>query len=214
MIPGIYDGIENAVYHATEGLSSSGLSRLAQSPAHYQAYKANPPEQTAAMRMGSAVHAAVLENGLNVGMVLKAPPGTRATKAYKEFAGKQMIRMTEEFQVLSDLYRGGDKRIGTKGRKEILALMAQILCEVPRWKVPAAPTLIKDPAALSRAIQQSPNFFREVLANPKVVMPGNKSIFTSGRQSVKQKEKAKQGITMETKFDAFDAAMEAYLGKQ
>ena len=135
-------------------------------------------------------------------------------EAYKEFAAKQMIRMTEEFQVLSDLYRGGDKRIGTKGRKEILALMAQILCEVPRWKVPAAPTLIKDPAALSRAIQQSPNFFREVLNNPKVVMPGNKSIFTSGRQSAKQKEKAKQGITMETKFDAFDAAMEAYLGKQ
>ena len=134
-------------------------------------------------------------------------------EAYKEFAAKQMIRMSEEFQTLSDLYRGADKRIGSKGRKEIVALMAQILCEVPRWKVPAAPTLIKDPASLSRAIQQSPNFFREVLNNPKVVLPGNKSIFTSGKQSSKQKEKAKQGITMENKFQAFDAAMEAYLGK-
>jgi hypothetical protein len=134
-------------------------------------------------------------------------------EAYKEYAAKQVIRMSEEFQTLSDLYRGGEKRIGSKGRKEILALMAQILCEVPRWKVPAAPTLIKDPAALSRAIQQSPNFFREVLANPKVVLSGSKTIFTTGKQSVTQKEKAKQGTTMETKFQAFDVAMEAYLGK-
>lgn len=135
-------------------------------------------------------------------------------EAYKELAAKQMVRMSEEFQTLSDLYRGGDKRIGAKGRKDILALMTQILCEVPRWKVPAAPTLIKDPAALSRAIQQSPNFFREVLANPKVVLPGNRSIFVSGKVSSSQKEKAKQGITMESKFQAFEAAMEAYLGKQ
>ena len=134
-------------------------------------------------------------------------------EAYKEYASKNLIRMNEEFQVLSDLYKGADKRIGAKGRRDILGIMAQILCEVPRWKVPAAPTLIKDPAALSRAIQQSPNFFKEVLANPRVSLPTNKTIFTTGKQSQKQKEKAKQGITMETKFNAFDAAMEAYLNK-
>jgi hypothetical protein len=134
-------------------------------------------------------------------------------EAYKEYAAKGLLRMNEEFQALSELYRGSDKRVGAKGRRDILALMAQILCEVPRWKVPAAPTLIKDPAALSRAIQQSPNFFKEVLANPRVVLPSNKAIFTTGKQSQKQKEKAKQGQTMETKFSAFDAAMEAYLSK-
>ncbi len=134
-------------------------------------------------------------------------------EAYKEYAAKQLIRMTEEFQVLADLYKGSDKRIGSKGRRDILGLMAQILCEVPRWKVPAAPTLIKDPAALSRAIQQAPNFFKEVLVNPRVSLPANKSLFTTGKQSQTQKEKAKQGQTMETKFSAFDAAMEAYLNK-
>jgi hypothetical protein len=134
-------------------------------------------------------------------------------EAYKEYAAKNLIRMNEEFQTLSDLYRGGEKRIGAKGRRDILALMAQILCEVPRWRVPAAPTLIKDPAALSRAIKQSPNFFKEVLAYPRVVIPGSKTIFTTGKQSIKQKEKTKQGISMETKFNAFDAAMEAYLNK-
>jgi hypothetical protein len=134
-------------------------------------------------------------------------------EGYKEYAAKNLMRMTEEFQVLADLYKGSDKRIGAKGRRDLLALMAQILCEVPRWRVPAAPTLIKDPAALSRAIQQAPNFFKEVLVNPRVSLPGNKSIFTTGKQSQTQKEKAKQGQTMETKFSAFDAAMEAYLNK-
>jgi hypothetical protein len=134
-------------------------------------------------------------------------------EAYKEYAAKNLIRMTEEFQALADLYKGSDKRIGSKGRRDILAIMVQILCEVPRWRVPAAPTLIKDPAALSRAIQQAPNFFKEVLVHPRVSLPGNKAIFTTGKQSAKQKEKAKQGLTMETKFTAFDAAMEAYLNK-
>jgi len=134
-------------------------------------------------------------------------------EAYKEYAAKQMIRMTEEFQALVELYSGKEKRIGSKGRRDILALMVQILCEVPRWKVPAAPSLIKDPSTLSRAIQQSPNFFKEVLAYPKVVLKGSKSLFTSGKQSATQKEKAKQGLTMETKFSALEAAMEAYLNK-
>ena len=134
-------------------------------------------------------------------------------EAYKEYAAKKLLRMSEEFQALSDLFKGSDKRITSKGRRDILALMAQILCEVPRWRVPAAPTLIKDPAALSRAIQQSPNFFNEVLAYPRVSLPDTKAIFTTGKISQKQKEKSKQGITMETKFTAFDAAMEAYLSK-
>ena len=135
-------------------------------------------------------------------------------EAYKEYAAKNMLRMNEEFQTLSELYRQSDKRIGSKGRRDILAIMAQILCEVPRWKVPAAPPLIKDPAALSRAIQQSPNFFKEVLAYPRVSLPSSKAIFTTGKQSQKVKEKAKQGLTMENKFSVFDAAMEAYLSKQ
>jgi hypothetical protein len=135
-------------------------------------------------------------------------------EAYKEYAAKQLIRMSEEFQALADLYKGADKRIGSKGKRDILGLMAQILCEVPRWRVPAAPPLIKDPAAMSRAIQQAPNFFKEVLVNPRVALLSNKSIFTTGKQSTRQKEKSKQGVTMETKFSAFDAAMEAYLSKQ
>lgn len=133
-------------------------------------------------------------------------------EAYKEFAAKQMIRMTEEFQVLIDLYKGFDARIGAKGRRDVLALMAQILCEVPRWKVPAAPSLIKDPVSLSRAITQSSNFFREVLAEPRISLTAHgKSIFKIGKHI--DKAKIKKTSTMEDQMEAYDAAMNAYLSK-
>lgn len=73
----------NAEYHAMPGLSSSGLSHLARSPAHYQSYKKEGVAETAAMRLGSAIHALVLEKG--IGLVL-APSSSRNTKEYKEFA--------------------------------------------------------------------------------------------------------------------------------
>jgi hypothetical protein len=47
---------------------------------------------------------------------------------------------------------------------ELLSLAIQICCEVPRWKVPAAPALVKDPVALEKAIGHAESFFREVLA--------------------------------------------------
>jgi hypothetical protein len=131
-------------------------------------------------------------------------------ESYKEYAARQMIRMTEEFQVLIDLYKGADPRIENKGRRDILALMAQIICEVPRWKVPAAPILIKDPVSLSRAITQSGNFFREILALPRISLAGHgKSIFKSG----KVKDKVKKINTIENQLDAYDAVMNAYLNK-
>lgn len=135
-------------------------------------------------------------------------------ESYKDYADRKLIRMNEEFQVLLDLYKGSDTRIGAKSRRDILALMAQILCEVPRWKVPAAPTLIKDPVTLSRAIPQAGNFFREVLQEPKVRLAGRaKSLFRLTRESAKHRDAAKKGITMEDQMEAYEAAIQAYLNK-
>lgn len=134
-------------------------------------------------------------------------------EAYKDYAGRQMIRMNEEFQTLIDLFRGHDPRISARGKKDILALMAQILCEVPRWKVPAAPALIKDPVTLSRTISQSGNFFKEVLVEPKVNLSGkNKSIFR-GKETAKLRDRIKKASTMEDQMEAYEAAMNAYLSK-
>jgi hypothetical protein len=81
-------------------------------------------------------------------------------EVYKEFAAKGVIRMHEEFQTLLDIYRSPDPR-NTQRRK-----MVQILTDVPKWKVPAAPSLVPDMAKLQRAVSQSEGFFREVLMAP------------------------------------------------
>lgn len=133
---------------------------------------------------------------------------------YKEFAAKGLTRMHEEFQTLMDLWRNG-KDIQGGAKKQILTVLTQILCEVPRWKVPAAPTLIKDPVAMSQAIRQVPKFFREVLAYdpPSGVAAIAKAFKTRGKIDPKVISKAKKGEAAEDKMSAFDRALDEYFAK-
>lgn len=65
METGIYAGISNDAYHGGAGVSKSGLDVLARSPLHYWAKyldpNREPTEPTPAMRLGTAIHTAVLE---------------------------------------------------------------------------------------------------------------------------------------------------------
>jgi len=87
-------------------------------------------------------------------------------EVYKEFAEKGMVRMHEEFQALLDLYRSSDQRNTQRRKMDTIAVMIQILTDVPKWKVPAAPSLVQDPTKLERMVSQAEGFFREVLALP------------------------------------------------
>lgn len=62
---GVFYGMSNEDYHAHPALSSSGLKLLARTPAHYYAAYLDPEREprvrTAAMRLGSITHSAVLE---------------------------------------------------------------------------------------------------------------------------------------------------------
>lgn len=49
-----------AEYEAVEALSYSGMKELLRSPAHFQHWKKNPKEETKALRLGKATHAAFL----------------------------------------------------------------------------------------------------------------------------------------------------------
>lgn len=64
MKPGVYD-ISNAEYHASEGISRSGISELKKSPLHYWDRYLNADreqsEPSQAMILGSAIHTLVLE---------------------------------------------------------------------------------------------------------------------------------------------------------
>jgi hypothetical protein len=111
-------------------------------------------------------------------------------EVYKEFAEKGMIRMHEEFQALLDIYRSTDFRMTQKRKMDTMALMVQILTDVPKWKVPAAPSLVPDPTRLQRAVSQSESFFREVLMLPlpKKLLPAT----VTGLKQKKAKDPSKQ----------------------
>jgi len=132
-------------------------------------------------------------------------------ETYKEFASKGLTRMHEEFQTLMDLWRTG-KDIQGGAKKQILTVLTQILCEVPRWKVPAAPALIRDPVAMTQAIRQVPKFFREVLAyDPPTGIAAITKAFRSRGTEVKPKPK--KGVPAEEKMSAFDKALDDYFAR-
>lgn len=135
-------------------------------------------------------------------------------EVYKEFASKQMIRMTEEFQCMVELVRGADARITPANRKQVLGILAQILCEVPKWKVPAAQALIKDPVQVSRAVSQTGRFFREVLAHPAIQNSKKllKLLKSRGVVDTREKKKKAEELSYEEKLAAMDKAMNAYMG--
>ena len=138
---------------------------------------------------------------------------------YKELAGKNLIRMHEEFGELMRLWRSGEHRMPGRFQRDCLALMALIVTEVPRWKVPAAPTLVEDPVRLARAVGQSASFFNEVLANKALsevrqLKPKMTKAVRGKKVGAQQTEKEKKDMTIEEHFDAYDAVMEAYLNRK
>jgi len=127
---------------------------------------------------------------------------------YKELATKNSVRMHEEFTELYRLWRCSEKRMAGAQRKDALSLMLLICCEVPKWEVPATPTLVKDPIRLSRAVSQVPSFFNEVLS----YKPSNPVSNKMTRAPKKPKSNDVKD-PKEAQYDAYDAAMEAYLNK-
>lgn len=104
--------MENADYHAHPAISKSHLDLIARSPLHYWARYLDPkrviPEPTPAMRLGSALHAHVLELHKWDQEYAIAPEGIdRRTKAGKETfaafeaeaAGKTVITSDDAAQI-------------------------------------------------------------------------------------------------------------------
>ncbi len=73
--------LSNAAYHALDAVGKSDLDKIARSPLHW---KHAEREETAAMRIGSAVHCAVLEPARFAVDYAVAPEGDKRSKAGKE----------------------------------------------------------------------------------------------------------------------------------
>ena len=138
-------------------------------------------------------------------------------EVYRDLATKNLVRMHEEFGELMRLWRGGEHRMPARCKRECLALMCLICCEVPRWKVPAAPVLVEDPVRLARAVGQATSFFNEVLAYKSLGI--DKQLKPNMTKAVRKKKEGvvtdqeKREMTMDDKLAAYDLAMEEYLRK-
>jgi hypothetical protein len=138
---------------------------------------------------------------------------------YKELAQKHALRMSEEFQAILQLFMYPNKKITQKRRMDLICLAIQIICEVPRWKIPAAPALVKDPVALERAMSHAESFFREVLAyDPPVgniqkeAKKGASKSAVNGVGGVKPlNEKQRKQMNVDDHLNAYDAMINGWL---
>jgi hypothetical protein len=130
-------------------------------------------------------------------------------EAYKELAEKSHIRMHEEFQTLLDIYRSAEKGTTSKRRQDALILMIQIITDVPRWRVPAAPSLIKDPVVLARAVRNSEIFFAEILRLPLPLKPLPNRV---GSLAVKKKAPADKNALIQGHLDDAEKAILQFYG--
>jgi len=122
-------------------------------------------------------------------------------EAYKDLARRGLVRMHEEFQELINLWRGKQTRLSSKQKHECIAFMILVVTEVPRWKVPAAQPLIKDPTVMSRAVQQSVRFFQEIVIKPRVNSIVPKDLVAS------KSKKTKAVVTIGAKMDSTEDKM-------
>jgi hypothetical protein len=134
---------------------------------------------------------------------------------YKELAPKHNLRMTEEFQTLLQLFSYPNKKLTQKRRTDLLCLAIQIVCEVPRWKVPAAPALVKDPVALERAIGHAESFFREVLAYDAPVGDIQKEAKKGSSKQIETNKllssKKQKDMHIHQHLSAYDAVIDGWL---
>lgn len=87
--PCIIHDLANEAYHSGPGISNSGLTDLARSPAHYYALHldpARPPREAKAGQLeGTLAHCAILEPGEFARRYVVGPNARRGTKVWDEF---------------------------------------------------------------------------------------------------------------------------------
>lgn len=103
---GFVKDMPNDEYHASNGISKTGLDKVSRSPAHYKHPK--PFSQTRAMEIGSAIHCAILEPERYDAEYTVADSAARNTKEYKAAVkenplGKEYTLTTVEAENVSGM---------------------------------------------------------------------------------------------------------------
>ena len=145
-----YTDIPDGDYFAIDAVNQSLLKQVLRSPAHARTYLENPPEPTAAMRLGTAVHLAVLEpDQFKRGVVIE-PTINRRTKEgrlqyqafLKQATGKTVITKEQaatcvqvghavtRHQSAMSLLNSGDKELAYRWEDPATGLMCKAKCDV------------------------------------------------------------------------------------
>ena len=146
--PGIYRDISNNDYHAGEGLGASHLRELLRSPLHYITRINTPIKETPAMKLGTAVHCAILEPECFEIEYIEAPVIDRRTKDGKalwselEQSGRivlssdeytkitQMANAVRNHEIASKLISGGAAEQSVYWNQRVSSLdVPEILCK-------------------------------------------------------------------------------------
>lgn len=106
--------MDSKEYFAIKAMSASGLKEFSRSPAHYKEYLEHPPEPTASMLFGTAVHTAILEPSEFFVRYAIAPECDKRTKEGKDIWAK--------FQALNE----GKSLITQEQMTKIEAIQAKI----------------------------------------------------------------------------------------
>jgi hypothetical protein len=123
-------------------------------------------------------------------------------------ANPPIIKMNDEVAAIVYLYKSAPTSIlSARKRTELLIILLQVLCEVPKWKNPIAGPVFKDPVLISRTVSQAPMFFKEILARPAP----RKIIKKQGKPKMKKKING-ENMSTEEKLAAFDAAVNKIYG--
>lgn len=100
--------LTNEQYHASEGISSTGLRKLIEgTPAHYRAYLTQKREETPAMKLGTAIHKAILEPNLFEANYVCKPEGmnfaTLDGKAWKADQKNKEIISFDDYKMIREI---------------------------------------------------------------------------------------------------------------
>lgn len=126
--PGVYPGTAMRAYHAWEAASNSRLTRLMRSPAHMKAYIEGPPAETEALRLGRAIHTAVLEPDHFGERYVTADQCMAITKEKKRCTNGGVWMHRDLGWVCGVHAKGHDDGVVTAPAVEVLSADDQTLC--------------------------------------------------------------------------------------
>lgn len=141
---GIHRGVEYETYASWDALRSSYLSKFRRSPRHAYASLLEAEEPTAAMQLGTAIHAAILEPEAFEKEYVAAPKTDRRTTASKEAwaifqarnAGKSILRaedMETCLRIRESVWQEpwAEGLLGGSGENELSAVWSDAEFKVP-----------------------------------------------------------------------------------